>query len=247
LPVDWNDMGPLFAQAFPPSERSGEGNPAGNLFHEPTRNRYHIDAARTVGRDMARYLDDIGAAIADAIDKWMGMASVVSLVINGPIGTVLPGGVCGPVLKPLILMRAPLRTEMETEYSNAIAQAVSDAWMRWEQGLNGVLEYPAFAAAPIPMAPPTPNVPVPLIMLGSSGEGDLMPTVLAGAMAAAMTSDGQHAVTLFDAVAVAVYTQFQHFKTATQVVNVLGTGPVTVPPAGPVTGGSVIPTPGNFL
>lgn len=247
LPVDWNDMGPLFPEAFTPPERSGQGNPADTLFHEPTRNRYHIDAARTVGRDMARYLDDISAAIADAIDKWMRMASVVSVLINGPIGTLPPGGVTGPSLTPLILSRAPRRTDMEDAYANAIARAVGDAWMRWQQGLSGVLQYPSFAAAPIPMAPPTPNAPAALIMFASSGEGALAPAPLARAMAVAMRGDGQHAGALFDAVAEAVYTQFQQFKTTTQVTGVLGTGPVTAPPAGPVTGGSVIPTPGNFV
>ncbi len=247
LPVDWTDMGALYPKAFTPPELSARGNPPTNLFHEPTLNRYHTDAARIRGQSMVRYIDGISAAITDAIDTWMRMASVVSVLINGPIGTLLPNGVTGPLLKPFIVAKAPCKTAMETEYSNAIATALSNAWSMWHLGLSGVLSYPAFAAAPMPMAPPTPNVPVPLITFASSGENMLSPTVLSRAMGAAMSKDGQHAQALFDAVAGSFYTHFQTFKSSTMVTRVVGTGPVAVPPSGPVTGGTVVPTPGNFV
>lgn len=247
LPVDWTDMGALYPKAFTPPELSAQSNPPDNLFHEPTLNRYHTDAARIRGKAMARYIDGISAAISDAICKWMRMASVLSALINGPIGTVLPNGVTGPLLKPFILAKGPRKTEMEIEYSNAIAEALSNAWSQWQSGLSGVLSYPAFAAAPMPMAPPTPNVPVPLITFASSGENMLSPTVLSRAMSAAMTKDGQHAQALFDALSNSFYTHFQTFKSSTMVTRVIGTGPVSVPPSGPVTGGSVVPTPGNFV
>jgi len=247
LPVNWHDMGPNYPQAFTPSELTTQSNAPTNLFQEPTLNRYHTSSARTVGRAMEKYIDGVCAAIADGIDKWMRMASVVAVTINGPIGTLLPGGVTGPLLTPLIFAKAPRKTELETEYSNAIAVAVGNGWLHWQQGLCGVLTYPLFAAAPMPMAPPTPNVPSALITCGSSGEGQLSPGALKNAMAAAMKDDGQHAATLFDAVAQSFYAHFQTFKTSTLLTNIIGTGPVTLPPSGPVTGGSVIPTPGNFI
>lgn len=247
LPVAWQDMGPLYPQAFRPAEQCTPNNPPNNLFHEPTVNRYHTGAARTVGQSMARYIDGVCEAIADAIAKWMNLASVAALTINGPIGTLLPGGVTGPPLKPFILAKAPRDTEMETEYSQAIAEAVSNGWQNWQQGLSGVLNYPAFAAAPMPMAPPTPNTPAPLVTFGSTGEGALTPVALEHAMLAALSQEGQHAGALFKAVSESFHTHFQTFKTSTLVSNVMGTGPVAVPPSGPVTGGTVIPTPGNFV
>jgi hypothetical protein len=247
LPVDWHDMGTLYPQAFTSAELHTQRNAPTNLFHEPTLNHYHTDAARIIGRAMARFIDGICAAIADAIDKWMHMASVAAVMIQGPIGTLLPGGVTGPLLKPFILAKAPQKTDLEREYSHAIAEAISNGWLSWQQGLSGVLNYPSFAAAPMPLAPPTPNTPAPLMSLASSGESALSPDALKRAMAAAMQKDGQHAGALFDAVARSFYTHFQTFKTNTLVSKVMGTGPVTIPPAGPVTGGSVIPTPGNFI
>lgn len=247
LPMEWADMGPLYPKAFTPQELTTQSNPATCLFHEPTLNRYHTDAARIRGKAMARYIDGVCAAISDAVGKWMRMASVVCVLINGPVGTVMPNGVTGPLLKPFILAKAPCKTEMEREYSNAIATALSNAWSEWQSGLSGVLNYPAFAAAPMPMAPPTPNVPAPLITFASSGEGMLAPNTLGRAMSAAMTRDGQHAAALFDAVSNSFYTHFQTFKSGTMVTRVIGTGPVSVPPSGPVTGGTVVPTPGNFI
>lgn len=247
LPVNWHDMGSLYPQAFTPSELDCRSNLPSNLFHEPTRNRYHTSAARIIGRAMEGYIEGVCLAIADAIEKWMRMASVVAVAINGPIGTLLPGGVTGPALKPMIYAKAPKCTGLEREYSKAIAQAVSDAWFGWQQGLSGVLNFPSFAAAPMPMAPPTPNIPVPLVILASSGERALSPAALKNGMAAAMQSEGQHAGALFDAIAQSLFMHFQIFKASTLVSNVMGTGPVATPPAGPVVGGSVLPTPGNFV
>jgi hypothetical protein len=247
LPVGWREMGPLYPRAFTPAEQLTQSNAPTNLFHEPTSNRYHTGAARTVGRSMERYIDGICAAIADAIAKWMKMASVSALTINGPIGTLLPGCVVGPPLKPFILAKALQSTEMEREYSQAIAEAVSNSWKTWQQGLSGVLNYPSFAAAPMPMAPPTPNTPAPLVTFGSSGEGALTPVPLKNAMTTALQKDGQHAGALFEAVAQSFYSHFQTFKTSTVLSKVMGTGPVIVAPSGPVTGGTVIPTPGNFV
>ncbi|MBT8339219.1 MAG: hypothetical protein KJP07_04320 [Desulfatitalea sp.] len=246
LPVDWRDAGPQYNGAFTPPELATTANAPTTLFHECTLNRYHTDAARSIGDAMAKFIDGMSAAVTDAIGKWMRTASVISVTINGPIGTLLPGGVTGPVLKPLILPTAPNQTDMERRYALAVAQAVSDGWSQWQQGLSGVLSYPAFASAPMPAAPPTPNVPAPLMTFGSSGEAALSPLSLKEAMYKALPGGGQHAAELFEAMAGAFYTQFQTFKAATLVTQVMGTGPVSVPPAGPVTGGSVIPTPGNF-
>lgn len=229
LPVQWRDMGPHYPQAFTPAEQVTQSNAPTNLFHEPTLNRYHTGSARTVGRATERYIEGICAAIADAIAKWMRMASVAAVTINGPIGTLLPGGVTGPLLKPYILAKAPCRTDLEREYSNAIAEAVSNGWLSWQQGLSGVLNYPAPAAAP------TPNTPASLVTFGSSGEGALTPTSLKNAMTAAMQKDGQHAGALFESVAQSFYSHFQTFKTSTVVSNVMATG------------FTVIPTPGNFV
>ena len=57
-------------------------------------------------------------------------------------------------------------------------------WLMWQTGLMGQLMYPPFAAFPGPMAPPTPNVPMPLIAFASPGEVGLSPAMLKTTMIA---------------------------------------------------------------
>jgi len=247
LPMQWKSMGSQYPDAFRPAELSTPANMPRSLFHEPTLNKYHTQAANTLGREYEQYIDGICRSISDAVAKWMQNASVVAATIMGPVGNVLPGSVIGPVLEPMIMASAPQATASEFKYSTAIAAALSSGWLEWQQGLCGVLSYPGFAAAATATAPPTPNVAVPLITWSSAGEAGLSPQVLAKAMEHRFNEPGAlHAQTLFDAVARAFHIHFQTFKSTTTVVNVIGTGPVPMVP-GPVASGTVIPTPGNFI
>ena len=250
LPVNWKKPGSQYPDAFKKSERQVAPNPPLNLFREPTLNKYHVEAARTIGKSFEKYIEGVCGAICSGIDKWMKMTSIVSVVINGPVGMLLPGGVIGPPLMPLIFATAPKKTLQEMKYSKAIASAFGTLWQPWSMGLMGTLTYPLFAAFPGPMAPPTPNVPMPLITLSSPGETGLSPTSLKTMMQANLADPkALHASDLFDAIARAFNTVFQPFKATTIIQNVLGTGPIPtfappVAPVGPVVMGSVIPTPG---
>jgi hypothetical protein len=250
LPVDWSQPGDQYSDVFEPSELMAKPNLPMTLFREATLNKYHVDSAGRVGGQFATYIEGICGAVCDGIDKWMKMAMIAGVIVNGPMGTLLPGGVTGPPLTPLILPTAPRNTSQDTKYSNAIAGAFGTLWQAWHMGLTGTLMYPAFAAFPGPMAPPTPNIPIPLIAFSSPGESGLSPGTLKSTMEANLADpEALHASDLFDAIANAFNTVFQVVKTSTLVQNVLGTGPIPsfappVTPVGPVVGGSVIPTPG---
>ncbi len=250
LPMNWSKPGEQYSDAFDPGELIVSPNSPTNLFREASLNKYHVDAAKTVGDQLADYIDGISGAICDSIDKWMNMTMIASVIINGPTGMLLPGGVVGPPLMPLILATAPMNTDQEIKYSNAIAGAFGTLWQPWHMGLMGTLMYPAFAAFPGPMAPPTPNVPIPLVTFSSPGESGLSPGTLKSTMETNLADpEALHASDLFDAIANAFNTVFQVFKTSTLVQNVLGMGPIPsfappVVPVGPVVAGSVIPTPG---
>lgn len=253
IPIDWAPPGQQYPDAFAPSERQvAPGSPT-ELFHAATLNKYHVDSAKDMSDKLGAYIDGVSGAICGAIDNWMKMAMVTAALINGPAGTLLPGGVVGPPLLPLILGQAPKNTPLEAQYSLAIANAFGTAWQTWQTGLTGMLTYPAFAAVPSPMAPPMPNVPMPLVAFASAGEALLSPATLKGAMIGMLANPtAQHAPDLFDALAQAFGTVFQMFKTTTIVQNVLGTGPVPTfappfVPVGPVMAGTVIPTPGVFV
>jgi hypothetical protein len=253
VPVKWEKPGNQFDDAFSLSERLTAPNSPLNLFDEPSLNKYHVDAAGTIGEKLAAYVEGICGAICSAIDNWMKLSSVAGLLIMGPTGQLPPGSVLGPPLMPLIFASAPKNSSQETKYSQAIASALGQGWQMWQAGLTGVLMYPAFAAFPGPMAPPTPNVPVPLITLASAGESALSPAVLKDQMMANLgDSKAQHAGDLFDALSKAFSTCFQTFKASTMVQNVLGTGPIPTfappfVPVGPVVGGTSIPVPGVLV
>ncbi|MDH5546858.1 MAG: hypothetical protein OEZ43_14795 [Gammaproteobacteria bacterium] len=243
LPMDWQSPGEQFCDAFAASERSVSPNSPTNLFAQATLNKYHVDAAADIGKKFETFIDASISAICSAIDQWMKMTTIAGAVINGPSGMLMPGNVLGPPLAPLILAKAPQATAFELKYSVAIANAIGSAWQAWHAGLMGNLMYPSFAAFPGPMAPPTPNVPVPLLMFSSAGDAGLSASTLKSSMLANL-GDPQalHAKELFDAICKAFELQLLTFKSTTMVQNVLGTGPIPTfappfVPVGPVLGG----------
>ncbi len=253
LPMDWSQPGEQYPDAFKPSEIATAPNSPMNLFRDATLNKYHVDTAKTIGKQFEKYIDGICGAMCDAIDKWMKMTMITSALINGPVGVVLPGSFVGPPLMPLILATAPKNTPQEMKYSNAVASALGTLWQVWQTGLMGTLMYPPFAAFPGPVAPPMPNIPLPLIAFSSPGESGLSPSTLKITMDANLTDPkAQHASDLFDAIAKAFNTVFQVFKASTMVQNVLGMGPIPTfappfVPVGPVVMGTVIPKPGVLV
>lgn len=253
LPVDWRQPGPQFKDAFIPEDRSVLANPPLTLFKSATLNRLHVETAKTLSDDFADYIEKMSAAVCGAISIWMKQASVSGVIINGPVGMLLPGSVKGPPIMPLILSKAPQKTPIEAKYSQAIAKAVGDAWMQWSVGFCGTLQYPLFAAVPSPVAPPTPNIPLPLIAFSSPGEAQLAPSVLSKAMLIHFGDpSAAHCSHLFAALAHGLHTVFTLFKSSTLVQNVLGSGPVPIfappfVPVGPVVGGVGNSTSGSFM
>jgi len=253
LPIDWSQPGEQYPDAFQPSEKMVTPNSPINLFREATLNKYHVDSANKIGKQYEDYIDGITGAICDSIDKWMKMTVIAGVIITGPVGILLPGCVVGPPLTPLILATAPKNTQQEILYSNAIANAFGTLWLPWHMGLMGTLMYPPFAAFAGPMAPPMPNVPIPLAALSSPGESGLSPNTLKSTMEGFLADPkALHAKELFEAIAKGFNTVFQIFKASTMAQNVLGMGPIPsfappVVPVGPVLGGTVIPKPGVLM
>ncbi len=252
LPTNWALPVPglQFDDAFAAADLWVAPNSPLNLFREPTFNAYHVKTAKVIGKGFEKFIKDICDSVCDAIGMWRTLTVFTGVVINGPTGTIVPGGVTGPPLLPFILMSAPMDTPMQMKYSMAIGNAISTAWQTWQSGLTGTLAYPAFAAFPGPMAPPMPSIPIPVAALSSPGESQFSPSTLKSAMDANFGDPtAKHASALFESIARAFFAVFQMFKPATLVLTVLGTGPIPsfappVVPVGPVVGGSSIPVPG---
>ncbi len=255
LPIKWADLGIQYPDAFELSELVAPPNKPLNLFKESTLNKYNVDTAKDIGGKFEKYIDGVCEAMCGAIDKWMKAAKFSSVQVAAVCAVGAPGCISGPALKSIIEGSAPKKTKMEKKYSKAIAAAFSDAWKSYQDKLTipGLPWYPAFATFPGPQAPPTPNVPMPLITLPSAGEADLAPAKLKKSMEDKLgDKDALHAKELFDSIASAFAVIFLQFKSTTTVTKVMGKGSIPsfappVAPVGPVVGGDVVPAPGIFV
>ena len=258
LPMKWvtpsgDPAGKHYLDAFDPIDliRVPKPVPPG-LFVAASPNKYHCETAKEISDQFEAYIDGICNAICAAWSQWQMAATIVGVVINAVTAT--GGQVVGPPLTPLILANAPKATPQETKYSNAIAQAIGTGWQMYTSSIMvpGLPWYPAFAAFPSPVAPPTPNVPAPLMALVQVTV-PVSKNVLKGQMIGNLGEpDALHHKELFDCIADAFEKCFQIWQSATMVTNVLGTGPVPTfappyVPVGPVVGGVGIMTPGGFV
>lgn len=243
LPQKWAKPGNQFDDAFSTAEQIAFPNSPTNLFREATLNKFHVDTAKDIGKAFEEYIDGICDAICDGIGNWMTTTTIAGVMINAVVGIVTPGCVIGPPLGPLILATAPKKTPQQLKYSTAIANAFGNAWLTWSSGLAGQIMYPAFAAVPSPVAPPMPNIPMPLVAFASPGEAMLAPATLKASMIGLLADPtALHSADLFDALTQGFTGPFTTFKATTMVKNVLGTGPVPTfappfVPVGPVVGG----------
>jgi hypothetical protein len=200
--------------------------------------------------DYPAFINQISEAISSAWATWQASATLVGVLINGV--TAIGGGVVGPPWAPLILARSP-QTPAGLKLSQIIAGAMGDGWLQFTASMKvpGLPWYPAFAAVPSPVAPPMPNVPVPVAAL-TMNPAVVSNGILKNAMVVKHAGASSSDQNLYEALADAFEKVFDVWKVSTMVTNVLGTGPVpsfTPPyvPVGPVVGGIGAMTPGGFV
>ena len=257
LPMDWSDPSSdeekdQYSGAFAEGDRQGHTPKPAGLFRAATTNKIHADTADDISSKIRTYMDGVVAAICSAWSTWQSAASMSGVVVAGP--TASGGALTGPALKGLILAEAPQATPEEARYSKAIASAIDTAWSAWVASVKvpGLPWYPAFAAFPGPMAPPTPNIPAPVVALTQVATG-LSMSALKGAMVGELgDSKAQHHAAIFESVASAFDQSFVIWQSSTMVTNVLGTGPIPtfappVVPVGPVVGGTGTMAPGGLV
>lgn len=243
-----------YSQAFSMAEKIAIPDPMA-LFMAMSTNKYHVDTAKMMSEKFEKYIDGVIAALGGAVDQWAKLATFVNVKVNAITALGTPGCLKGPPMSPLILKDAPMSTPQEQKYSKAIANAVGKAWDNWAKNVQvpGLPWYPAFAAFPGPMAPPMPNIPTPLIVCPSTGMADMSPPKLGQAMVDELgDKQAAHHDLLFKALGVGIGTAFIAWLAATQVMNVLGTGPIPtfappVVPVGPVVNGMATGAPGCLV
>lgn len=255
VPTDWKDpqgeAGDQYGQAFQPGETSSApGMPP--LFQPASLNKYHTDTQKMHIAKFGEFIDGICSAICSAWSQWQSTATMVGVVINAV--TAVGGNIVGPPWTPLIMMSAPKAGPNQLKYSNVIANVIGTAWLTFTQTVKvtGMPWYPAFAAFPGPLAPPTPNVPCPFGML-TQVPVSISAQVLKGQMIAQLADPmAPFHKELFESIADAFEKTYNIWKMSTMVTNVLGTGAIPtfappIVPVGPVVGGIGTMTPGGFV
>lgn len=257
LPTDWRQpmgkLGDMLTQALRPEERACTPTPP-TLFFPPSSNKYHSDAVGSISKIFSGFIDEICGAICDAWLQWQSSATLSGVLITGPVATL--GQVAGPPLIPLIMAKAMMKPRKpdELKYWTAIATVIGQAWLTYTATIKvpGLPWYPMFAAFPGPLAPPMPNVPVPIIALTQEVTA-LSPQILKNQMVGMLGNpNAPHHEKLFESITQAFDLCFKTWQTTTMVTNVLGTGPVPTfappfVPVGPVLGGIGTMTPGGFV
>jgi hypothetical protein len=258
LPTDWSlptgdPAAKHYTKAFKENELACAIPPVPpGLFLAASSNKYNCVAAKEISGKFEAYIDGVCDAICMAWSQWQMAATLVGVVINAVTASL--GQVVGPPLTPIILAQAPKSTPQEIQYSNAIAQAIGTAWITYTATIKvpGLPWYPAFASVPAPVAPPMPNVPMPVIAL-TQATAAVSQNALKGQMIANLgDASALHSKELFDCIAGAFENCFTLWQASTMVSNVMGTGPVPtfappVVPVGPVVGGVGVMIPGGFV
>jgi hypothetical protein len=254
VPTNWKDpqgdAGDHYGRAFKPDEKaSSPGMPP--LFQPASLNKYHTDTQKMHIGKIGGFIDGTCSAICSAWSQWQTAATMVGVVIAGP--TASGGQIVGVPWTPLILASAPKASPMELKYSNVIANVIGTAWLTFTATvkLAGMPWYPAFAAFPGPVAPPTPNIPCPfaaLIQVPVSISCNVLKMQMVGQLGDPTAPFSQE---LFESISDAFEKCYNLWKVSTMVTNVLGTGPIPTfappyVPVGPVLGGVGTMTPGGF-
>jgi hypothetical protein len=193
--------------------------------------------------DWPKIAGDATAAAEAAVTRWKATATMTGIVVNAV--TAAGGILIGPPLQPLI-MQNMVGAGVKPNIAMAFATAVNAVWITWSSSVKvpGLPWYPSFAAFPGPVAPPTPNVPVPLVALAGVPITPPMVRATLTATLAAIDEPGKdEAIAQF---ANQFATSFQTMLVTTMVTNVLGTGavPTFAPPyvpVGPVIGTAMAP------
>ncbi len=260
LPVDWKQpsgspAGKQYTDAFSASEHATVPEPM-CYFWAASTNKYHTDTSKDIGGKFKDFCHKMLDAFKNAVDMWrlLAMFKDIKVVAVSAIGA--PGCLQGPDLEPLIKnLSYPAATGNLAKWRDAVAKGLASCWKEWADKVTipGLPFYPAFAAFPGPMAPPMPNVPVPLIACPSPGMAKMAAPALEKAMCDNFSLDDpdKQFTAAAKSIATAVGMAFLAWQPMQQVMLVMGQGPIPTfappyVPVGPVLNGMNIPAPGHL-
>ncbi len=207
--------------------------------------------------DQAAVIDAIKPAVKQAVDMWKISAHFSDLTIMAVSAVGAPGCLDGPELESHIRIHPKVQSlsGLARDMANGIAEGFSDNFFLWQNAVTvpGLPWYPAFAAFPGPIAPPMPNVPMPLISCVSARASKIMVhSEIADAITQALPAPLSGETAFINRVATGLALAASTWLGSAQVMNVLGHGqvPSFAPPyvpVGPVVGGTIIAAPGHLM
>ena len=200
------------------------------------------------GLDWLTVATEAAAAAVEDVQAWILGAEFVEDHCSVNAGVAL--GTAG-VLRSSTGFEGRVRTRLEAmgathAVANAFDRTLREAWDAWASHvlIPGVPIFPALAAWPGPEAPPTPGVPLPLVMLVSIESQGLTSPALSAAVRARLGDAGESAAAQegVSAFASQIGARFAAWIATAQALKLAGWG--SVPsygpsvPAGPVEDGS---------
>ncbi|MEO7097286.1 MAG: hypothetical protein ABI175_28755 [Polyangiales bacterium] len=232
------------------------------FFPAEAGNKYYVDSCDQQGNTFKSMFDDMLDAVGFAHNMWKLQAKFKDLKVMAVSAIGMPGCLDGPELEGLIKKYPPLMawTGQKAKYRDAIAKGVSKKFKEWQDKVTvpGLPWYPAFAAFPGPMAPPMPNIPMPLAAcISPMMTSMIVPMQMRDAMVEELDGglkdkdpDKQHKA-LFDAIATVISVAFATWLPSQMVIGVLGKGPIPTfappyVPVGPVVAGDIVSVPGHL-
>jgi hypothetical protein len=234
-------------------------------WFKPQRPGYkpHQKSCDDIGTNFKDFHDAMLDAVQFSHDMWKLQSNFKDLQVMAVSAIGSPGCLDGPKLESNI-KNAPSAASMTgnmAKHRDAVAKGVSQCFKDWQDQVTvpGLPWYPAFAAFPGPMAPPMPNIPVPLIACVSSKMTSItMPDDMTSAMDDALDGelkkkdpDKQYNA-LHKAIATVLSLAFLMWLPSQMVMLVMGKGPIPTfappfVPVGPVVGGDAIAAPGHLM
>jgi hypothetical protein len=179
-----------------------------------------------------------------AAKDWLSHSVVHNVVINGPTGTLKPGGLRSTSDFRSTMIATMNQRGVPAHIAAAFAESLAQAWNAWFEGFQIQLSYPTFAAVAGPSAPITPSVPQPMKAGASLNAHRLTPASLDMeiTMKLGTAASDRTASTAVNEFARWFSERFSAWQSVATLVNVLGRGPVPTfappyVPVGPVVGG----------
>ena len=217
------------------------------LFRAASNLPADLAQQRTMHELYDSMFQQLTAAIEFGFNLYRKSAGLVDVVING--SQAVGGKLQGPNLDKLILSAPVVATWTGPRVAvrEAVARGLHQQWLKLAESVKvpGLPWYPSFVAFPGPMAPPTPNVPGPFVLLPHDASATA-PSVLKLAMRSSLNGRFDYSDEFFESLATGFDSALRFWKGVQMVMGVMGTGPVPnfAPPyipVGPVVGGSILP------